>query len=409
MKFWKRLFQKKEIPQEEEIVELSLDELEDKINESIKEVNDVGDENFAEPVVKSLIKVKTAIEELMSREPESEYNKALYIGANNARNRINDQLMPLLQLEKPKDLISINKFIKGVENLLGRAARISEQSAHAQVVFKSEMSNLSNAFTELNTLVEELKDAVSERNNQLNSLMEIIDNIKTLRETIRKLDETRAEEMGLRKRISSYERDKAFLSAEVSRIKGLEFYNELLNAETILKNINTAKLKLEGEGDNIASKFSKALRKEFRNNEAITEFLSNPLLSIVKNSSLIKKEIKQLLRDIKSGKLELDEQEKKKILNLLKKDPFQELVDKYKKLLAEEKEIKEKDFTLLRQATAFEKRLIEINSKINNEMKKLDAFKEKLKKSEDEVQAVKAKVEALASNYYPEKVKITLL
>ncbi len=410
MSFWKRLFSKQELIEEQEIeeVELSIDELSSQVNNSLKKINNLESTDFIEPIMDSLKKIKSIINDLMIHELDSSYNKALIIGANNARKRINDQLMPLLNLKTPTDLLSVNKLIKQVELLLARAAKVSKQSMHAQVIFRNEMNLLSNSFDKLSELLNELKEAVSDRNEQLESFSNLVNEVKSLKSAINKVNDIKKEELNVRKRISSYERDKSFLSSEISRIKSIESFNELFNAQNSLKSINSKKSELEGSIMNIVSKFSRALKKVFRDESFVNEFLTNPLAFINSNEGLFNKKMNQLINEVNSGKVELSDREKKRTLKALSDDSINDLINDYKKLINKERSLKNLDFSLLNKASVFERRLMDLNQKVNASIKSLDSFKDRISSQLIEVDAIKAKVESLASDCYPENVKLVL-
>jgi len=410
MSFWKKLLggdddesSVEEAPQE---VELSVADLKAQVNNSLKRVNDLGEEDYAKSVINELARVKSIINGLMSRELGDEYNKALLIGANNARKRINDQLSPLLDIKEPEDLVGVNAFIKDVEKLLVRASEVSSQSMHAQVIFRDDMNRLSSAFDDLNDELGSLKEAVAERNEQLDSFNRLVKEVKAYQDSLMVLDDIKDEEFKFRKRISSYERDKAFLTGEVARIKSVETFNNLINVKADLKAISKRKLELEGLASNIVSKFSRVLRKVFRKDDFVTEFLANPLEFISKKEGVFNKQMSQLVTEINSGKLKLKAKDKARYLKAISDDRINDYINEYKALLNKERRYDGNDFSLLQRAEAFERRLLELNKQVNKDVKDLDSFSERIASQEREIEALKAKLESVASDCYSEIVRL---
>jgi len=408
MGFWNKLFSGDEEIDEESIkdVELSVDELKDQVNSSLKRVNNLGDKNYTMSVINVLSRIKSVIKALMSRQLNNDYNKALLIGANNARKRVHDQLMPLLDVKEPADLVGVNSFIKAVDKLLVRAHEVSGQSNHAKVIFRDDMNNLGNSFEDLSDELDVLKQAIVERNEQLEIFNKLVKELRSFGEANDKLGGIKKEEFSVRKKISSFERDKAFLSSEVSRIKSIETFNELNKAEASLKDIDKRKAELEGLVMNIVSKFSRVLRKTFRNDDFVSVFLTNPLGFIYKDEGEFNKRMSKLINEINSEALKLNEKDKKRYLKAITNDKINDYIIVYKELFRKEKLYKKGDFTLLRRADAFERRLIELNKQVNNDVKGLDSFKDRIDSQKREIDALKAKVEAMASECYSENVRL---
>ncbi|MBD3311872.1 hypothetical protein GF352_00200 [archaeon] len=389
-----------------EFVNLTVNDLKKQVKSSLKRVNDLGDKDYAAPVIDLLSKLKSIINGLMSRELNSDYNKALLIGANNARKRVNDQLKPLLDIKKPVDLQSVNAFIEDSEKLLERAQEVSAQSRHAQVIFRDDMNKLGAVFDDLDVEVNDMKEAVSERNEQLDSFKQLVDEVKHYEEALKKLEKIKQEEFETRKKISSNERDKAFLASEISQIKSLDSYAEQSSSKAKLEQVKKKKLELESTMRNLVSKFSRLVRKVFRGDLFVNEFLANPLVYVSKKEGEFNKRMSTLIDKINSDSVKVSSKTKKKYLKVLTSDKMSDCIDAYSDLLKKEKSLKKTDFSILKRSEAFERRLMNLNTEVNELVKKLDTFKDRVKSQEREVEALKAKVESIASECYTESVRI---
>lgn len=405
----KRLFSRSDEDEElekPEFVNLPINDLKKQINSSLKRINNLEDKDYAKSVVELLSKLKSLINGLMSRELNSSYNKALLIGANNARKRVNDQLKPLLNIKAPTDLHEVNSFIKDSEKLLERAQEVSAQSRHAQVIFRDDMNKLGAVFDDLDSEVNNLKEAVSERNEQLDSFKQLVKEVEHYEEAVDKLGRIKKKEFNTRKKISTNERDKAFLTSEVSRIKALDSYAEQSSQKAELEQIKKKKLKLESSMRNLVSKFSRLVRKVFRGDVFVNEFLANPLVYVSENEGEFNKRMSTLIDEINSDSVKVSSKTKKKYLKVLTSDKMSDYIDAYNELLKKEKSLEEADFSLLKRAEAFERRLMDLNTEVNKLVKKLDTFKDRIKSQEREAEALKAKVESIASECYSENVRL---
>lgn len=389
-----------------EFVNLNVNDLKKQVKSSLMRVNDLGDKDYAAPVIELLSRLKSIINGLMSRELNSDYNKALLIGANNARKRVNDQLKPLLDIKKPVDLQGVNAFIEDSEKLLERAQEVSAQSRHAQVIFRDDMNKLGAVFDDLDVEVNGMKEAVSERNEQLDSFKQLVDEVKHYEEALKKLERIKQEEFETRKKISSNERDKAFLASEISQIKSLDSYAEQSSSKAKLERVKKKKLELESTMRNLVSKFSRLVRKVFRGDLFVNEFLANPLVYVSKNEGEFNKRMSTLIDKINSDSVKVSSKTKKKYLKVLTSDKMSDCIDAYNDLLKDEKSLKNTDFSILKRSEAFERRLMDLNAEVNKLVKKLDTFKDRVKSQEREVEALKAKVESIASECYTESVRI---
>ncbi len=411
MGFLDKLFARRSaetVVEEREEVGLSLDDLKKQVNKSLTEVNKLDDREVIEPLMTTISKIRSALKGLMSRELNNDYNKALIIGANNARHRIYDQLMPLLELRAPETLAGTNELITHANSLIERASKVAAQSRHAQIIFRDDMNILGNLFEDLGTDVEELTEAIKERNEQLGLFRSLVTEIRLFDESVEQLNSIRNEELELRKKISSYERDKTFMSNELARIKGIEVYNDLIDADNKLKGIRSRKIELDSQAMTIVSKFSRALRKAFRDDSFVSEFLTNPLDYICKHEGEFNKKMSQLVQLINNNKLELNEKDSKRYLRAMSDDSINDYINEYKKLLLAEEELSRSDFTLMKKADAFERRLMDLTQKIKSDISGLDDFKDRLVEQQKIIDALKAKVESAASKCYSENIKLIL-
>ncbi|MFA5406570.1 MAG: hypothetical protein WC307_04415 [Candidatus Nanoarchaeia archaeon] len=393
---------------EREEVELSLDELKKQVNNSLTTINQLDDKAVVEPLMNNINKIKSILKGLMTRELNNDYNKALLIGANNARKRIYDQIMPLLNIKTPETLTRVNELIISINSLIERASKVAAQSRHAQIIFRDDMNNLGNSFEDLSSDVNDLVESVKERNEQLDSFKNLVKEIKSFDEAVNKTKEIKEEELEFRKKISSYERDKTFMSSELSRIKGVENYDRVMNADTKLKEVNNRKIELDSMAMTIVSKFSRALRKAFRDDPFVNAFLTNPLDYICKQEGDFNKKMSLLTNLINSGKLELNDKDSKRYLRAISDDSINDYINEYKKLLLIENELTSNDFSLMKKADAFERRLIDLSHRIKSDIGGLDSFKERVSEQQKIIDALKSKVEAVASECYPENVRLIL-
>ena len=104
----------------------------------------------------------------------------------------------------------------------------------------------------------------------------------------------------------------------------------------------------------------------------------------------------------------VSESEKKRVVKAISDDSINEYINEYKELLESEKKLLEKDYSLIRKAQAFEKRIMELNSMINNSIKELDEIKKQISDQLIEINALKSKVEVVAGECYSNIIKIIL-
>lgn len=408
MNFWNRFSRKvPEIITEQKTIEIPYEELKEQVNNSLKKINDLGDSDYALPLMDAINKIKSSLKALALKEINNDQNQALIISANNDRKKIIEQLMPLLNLKKPQTLVSVNEILKTIEQILNNTELINSQT-HAELIFREEINSLKIALDELSNETESLNEAVKERNEQLNSFNSLVKEMKSLNDMIKKIDKIKDEELDFRKKLSSYERDKTFMATEIARIKEIESFNDLRSVESMSKEVANKKAEVEGAAMTIVSKFSRVLRKAFKNDEFVTGFLTNPLSYICKNEGEFNKRMSELINMLNKDKLDVNDKDKKRYLKAISDDSINEYINEYKTLLAKEDAFRGKDLTLLRKAEAFERRLIELTQKINNDVKNIDSFKESVTDENKELEAIKAKVEAIATECYNDKVRIII-
>ncbi|HLE06388.1 MAG TPA: hypothetical protein VI790_03470 [Candidatus Nanoarchaeia archaeon] len=408
MSFWKRFTRQiPEIVTEQKTVEINYEELKEQVNNSLKKVNDLGDSDYAMPLMDAITKIKIALKALASKEINNDNNQALTISANNDRKKIIEQLMPLLSIKKPQTLVSVNELLKTIEQVLNNTELINSQS-HAELIFREEINSLKIALDELGNEVDSLSEAVKERNEQLVSFNTLVKEMKALNDMINKINKIKDDELDFRKKLSSYERDKTFMASEIARIKEIESFNDLRSVESMSKEVAHKKAEVEGAAMTIVSKFSRLLRKAFKNDEFVTGFLTNPLSYICKNEGEFNKRMSELINNLNKDKLDVNEKDKKRYLKALSDDSINEYINEYKTLLAKEEAFRGKDLTLLRKAEAFERRLIELTQKINSDVKNIDSYKDAVNDENKELDAIKAKVESIATECYGDKVRILI-
>lgn len=406
MGFWKKLLSKSEESVPVVKVSLSLDELTIKVNDSILQVKESVNLDLAHSTMNNLLVVKKALRSLMNREIRADYNKALMIGANNARKRINDQLKPLLTIKQPIDLESLNVFIKRVELLLVRAVKVFNESRHAQLLFKNEINNLSHSLTLLTESVNRLKKELSVDNTRLVDLNSLDREVKLFYEYLREIKELNDDRALLNKRLQSYRDDKERILIEVSKIKGGELFNELVVAKQSLKDVAVKKSALEHSTMNIVSKFTRALKKTFRGDSFVNELLINPLVYIASHEQDFNKQVSQLIKELKSGSLKLEHKETDKALKALSNQLINKYLVEYNELLKQEELLNKKDFSLLAEVIVLEERLNRLSDLIKQESNGSSAIKESIVSKESIIKLVKVKVESLVRKIYDEIISL---
>ncbi len=394
-------FRRVDEPEELVEVNVSFSELKQKLKSSLIKVNKI-DDSVAEPLIESLFRVKMAFNDLKNAEING--SDALSISALSQRK----QLLTLLSksFKKPSSLVSLNNFISESRAFAKHSLELINQFKELRVVIPDLINKLVDSLSIVLDSCDELSEAIIERNKQLNSFKELVNAVKSLNEVINELRKLEDEELEVRKRISGFERDKAFMASEMARIKEIEFFTSLIRAENSLKNIESQKNELRSNASKLFNKFSKALRRVFDNDEFVSNLLTNTLDFIVSDEGLFNKRMNLFVKKVKSDK-SLSDKEKQELIKAVSDDLINELISEYKKLLSMEESIKGLDFSLLNKYKAFERHLIEINQQVNNELKYLNSFSKKKSDVNERIKALKAKVESIASDCYEEKVLIT--
>ncbi len=391
-------FLKKKQPKEEkEKITLTFAELKQNIKQSVKKINEIDDKEILSPLFEKISALKESLKQLKDKKLDF-LNEELKEEGEALRIEFIKKLIPLINVKQPSTILKTNKLIKELEEKLE-----IDVDDHFKIIFREEYNKINDLLTEISYEIEELKSAISERNEQIESFKKLIKEARALNEALKKVEELREKEMSIRKNISMYERDKLFMSKELNAIKEIETYNLLQNINRRLKWIKNKKIELENKTQNIVKKFAKKF-KEYFDDEKTKEFLENPLKFICENEAFFNKRMNEFSKKIEG----LKEPEKSVILKAISDDSINDYINEYKELIESEKKLSSKDFSLLKKARAFEKRIMELNTLINNALKELDEVKAEIKDQLIEVNAIKSKVEVAASECYPHIIKIIL-
>lgn len=378
------LFKKKEETLKKESINLSFQELKNKIINEISAKESIKNYSKEIEFINSKINIlKECIKSLEEKEPKSEYNKAMLIGINNARKALCNTINSGLSIKKSNNLTEFNEYLIEINKLIINSHNALSKYSHAvNIAYNNEISSLADTLQELNEAYNKTINSIKKEVESIIKLNRIKDLIKN-NESINNDEINLRNELEINNKIIKENNEK--ISEILNELKKIDSSNELKESLINQERINELKKELSSinyRSDLIISYLSKALKRFTHDleNKFINLLLNEPLRAIKENENEYNKIKEILLKELKNKNIEL--KQKEKALLALESDELKNLSKEHYRI---NNEIIKLDISLISKKTELEnnnkelmaenERILEKEKEINERIKSLNKMK----------------------------------
>ena len=420
LEFLKKIFknQEQEIKQ---IREIKLNYAEEWLNEKAKPLTEEVRQHIEEILMKVTEESQRArnnaevLENAKLQNPNIPFKAKQYMEGNRkAYVRAINSFIGHMEINN-KDYFYLLGFCKQFDELINDLNKGTLRSyTILQEFFANETNKIATNLKNFDNLFAELKSALNnDKIVAVNNLIEKIKDLKTKTKQKINLDvDFRGMEAGLK--LANSEKDSVM--AEIMGFNNSEEHNNFLNLNEEKKNKEKAFYQDQNQILQSFSVLERPLRKyshiAFEHEEIVLEYLKNPIetLSTDKNFAILEI-LKNLEKLLQQNKLQIDEKKKEKALEEIKKINKEFIEQFLKKYFSFKTEIEGLENKIKASGVAekfrnFNKKLEEINLKIEKDNEEHNRLKDDVVKINNSIEDLKNKIESSVKGIFREDIKI---
>ncbi len=417
----KRIFQNGEKQEARKVTEISLQNLEEWLNEKSKPLMEDVNRKIEEILMKVEEEIQRArlnVEALESAKlmnPNIPFKAKQYMEGNRkAYTRAVNSFIGQMEINN-RDYFYLIGFCKTFDNLINDANKSTLRSfTILQEFFSNETGKIAQNLKNFDDFFSELKLALnSEKVVDVNNAREKIQSLREkAKQKINLSIDLRDMEASLQ--LSSAEKDSVM--TEIISFTNSDEHGNFVSLNEEKRGRETAFYRDENEILQSFSALERALRKyshiAFEHEELVLEYLKQPIETLANDRELKIAEIMQNLeRLLNEGQLQIDEKKKEKLLEEIKKLNKEFLQQFLKKYYSFKTEIDELTGKITATGAAeklkeFNMQLEEINLRIEKSGSELEELKNNAGKLEDSIGLLRNKIEGYIKNLFDEEIKI---
>lgn len=370
---------KKETKTEAIIVKLSINELKEKVTNKLKNKEDLkGFEKELSAIKNNLGMLRKANDELLAKEPEGDYSKALIIGINNAKKALCTAINAGINDRKVNSISDFNEYLNEVSKLINNAhTALRKYSNAVNMAYKKEMLELIEQLESLNNKLTKSLEGIKKEVSAINDLKLV----NQLTNELKSLEENKE---ALKKELSNTkeELEKKDINESLIKLKALNESKEYKTAkedESRLKELNNDLNTINYRANTIMSYLAKIL-KSFRHNasSSLIESLNNETLkTISERKNDFQKLRDTIISELKNKHIDLKDKQALKAKQAIESDELISLSNQYEninesikkidlRILDEKKELEDKINSLKYEKQSLENKTGLINEKIKS-------------------------------------------
>ncbi len=420
LEFLKKIFknQEQEIKQ---IREIKLNYAEEWLNEKAKQLTEEVRQHIEEILMKVTEESQRTrinaevLENAKLQNPNIPFKAKQYMEGNRkAYVRAINSFIGHMEINN-KDYFYLLGFCKQFDELINDLNKGTLRSyTILQEFFANETNKIATNLKNFDNLFAELKSALNnDKIVAVNNLIEKIKDLKTKTKQKINLDvDFKGMEAGLK--LANSEKDSVM--AEIMGFNNSEEHNNFLNLNEEKKNKEKAFYQDQNQILQSFSVLERPLRKyshiAFEHEEIVLEYLKNPIetLSTDKNFAILEI-LKNLEKLLQQNKLQIDEKKKEKALEEIKKINKEFIEQFLKKYFSFKTEIEGLENKIKASGVAekfrnFNKKLEEINLKIEKDNEEHNRLKDDVVKINNSIEDLKNKIESSVKGIFREDIKI---
>ncbi len=428
--------EEKEKVEEREPVKLqkiSLEELRGKIE---KKKNNPIQESDAEIV--SLIerisdietKIKNLSSELANAEPEEEVHPNVYKSAKEARRLLLQKMDRAIEkIEVPTErewnkLLDFNRSLQDAVNLL-KNARLNH-GGQASTVFGEKVSKFDRLTEKIQPLSKELNTSLRKIKLNLDELDELLEDINRRENIIERIKKTEDALEELRNQKKEIEKEYNRVKDSLESLKRSDRFEELENMKEEIEGLSQQKDEIKADMEATVSQLKRPLRKMDKMIErddhmvskdvleALESYLEEPAQTALREEEGLPKfrSMVEELEDVLEEKMELEDRERKKRLNevrkILENEKLVSLQNRFFETEDKQKELKKEidSSSLLEKKERLEKSLEKEESKLNKVKDRIDKSEDKLRDLKEQIKSTSERIEEKAKSLFDIRVEI---
>ncbi len=375
---------KKEIKTELVTTKLNINELKEKVNSKIKESDDL--KSFSKElnaIKKNISELKKANDELLAKEADGEYSKALLIGVNNAKKALCTMINAGLSERTINSLTDLSDYLSDLSKLINNShTALKKYSNAVNMIYKKEMLGIIEALDSLNQKLANCLESIKNNLGLINDLRKINDLIRE-KET---LDDNNS---ALRKELeytnASLKDNEKNISKTAGKLSELNKSDELKEAkknESVINELNNELNTVNYRANTIMSYLSKIL-KSFRHNASsnlIESLNEEPLKTISEQKSDFQKLRESILSELKNKHIELKDKQEVKAKQAIESDELANLANRYQEI---NDAIKKIDLSACKEKKDLELNINELTNEKQELIKKINSINEKIKSTDE--------------------------
>lgn len=421
LEFLKRIFQNEDKQEARQITEISLQNLEEWLNEKSKPLMEEANQQIEATLMKVNEEAQRArvnievLENAKLQNPNIPFKAKQYMEGNRkAYIRAINSFLGHMEINN-KDYFYLLDFCKFFDELMNDLNKGTFRSyTILQEFFANETNKIVQNLKNFGILFKELGSVLnSEKMAAVNNVMENSKSLKTKTKQKINLD---IDFKGMEAEIKLANDEKNEIMKEIEEFNKSDIHNSFLKLNEEKKNKAAAFYNDESQILQSFSVLERALRKyshiAFEHEELVLEYLKQPISTIANDKNLMILEVlRNLGKLLAENKLQIDDKKREKSLEEIRKlnrEFIGQFLEKYFSFRAEMENLdnKIKASRVQEKLKDFNKRLEEVNLRIEKNNEEYNRLKGNVSKLDDAIASMKNEIESSTKGIFGEEVRI---